>query len=214
LRRDHEFLKPIRRRFPDELQKLSEASLLADGVAAASWWASCHSAPSPKNRSKKRYERKRGRYARNGFGEIEREFGDARPTLSALSPDDAAYAPFCLDHTFKGGAVNMQRLQELFGMDRHRFPKQLPFCKNGRETLYDYRAVIKIMDALLNERPGKTRKKPRRGRTRLTWLNNPNLRNRVLTGIEMRINSFPVKEEIKSAFVSVVPRHSPDSGKK
>jgi len=79
--------------------------------------------------------------------------------------------------------------------------------------MYDYRAVKTIMDALLSEKP--RRKRKRSGRPpRLPWLNDPLLRTRVLRGIEVRINSLSLPQHIKIAFMTVVSRHLPDSGKK
>jgi hypothetical protein len=125
----------------------------------------------------------------------------------------AIEAPTCLDDIFNGGRVNMLRLQELFGMERHQFPKKLPSIRKGRETLYDYRAVATIMDALLSGRVRKKRK--RSGRPpRMPWLNDPGLRTRVLNGIQARINGLSLKKHIKAAFLAVVSRHLLDSGEK
>jgi hypothetical protein len=121
--------------------------------------------------------------------------------------------PNCLDDIFNGGLVNMLRLEELFGMERHRFPKNLPNISKGRETSYDYRAVVTIMDALLTEKLREKRRKSGRP-PRIPWLNDPRLRMRVLSGIEMRMNSLSVQEHIKAAFLAVVRCHLPDSGKK
>ena len=107
----------------------------------------------------------------------------------------------------------MQKLQELFEMERHQFPKSLPNISKGRETFYDYRAVATIMDALLTEKPKEKRRKLGRS-PRIPWLNDPRLRMRVLRGIETRINSLSVQEHIKATFLSIVRRHLPDSGKK
>ena len=47
--------------------------------------------------------------------------------------------------------TNMRRLQFLFGIHRDRFPKELRGRRMGKIIVYDWRAVVKIMDALLNE---------------------------------------------------------------
>jgi hypothetical protein len=162
---------------------------------------------------KREYELKRRRRRGNL---IENEFARARePWLrrSALPPISASLSPTCLDAIFEGDDVNMIGLQELFGMHRNRFPKKLPKFKRGRETLYDYRAVVKIMAALLGEESPK-RKRPTRGRARQRWLGKPDLRRRVLGGIETRINSFGSPEQIKAEFLTIIHHHVSDSAKK
>jgi hypothetical protein len=121
--------------------------------------------------------------------------------------------PNCLDDIFNGGRVNMLRLEALFGMERHQFPKNLPNTSKGRETFYDYRAVVTIMDALLSEKLREKRRKSGRP-PRIPWLNDSQLRMHVLSGIETRIDSLSVQEHIKATFLAVVRRHLPDSGKK
>ena len=59
-----------------------------------------------------------------------------------------------------GHRIREPGLQNLFGMHRNRFPKNLPAKEDGRETWYDYRAVVKIMRALLLEKPGKAKAQP------------------------------------------------------
>ena len=83
----------------------------------------------------------------------------------------------------------------------------------GRKTFYDYRAGVTIIDTLLTEKPREKRGKSGRP-PRIPWLNDPGLRMRVLSGIEMRINSLSVQRHIKATFLAVVGRHLPDSGKK
>jgi hypothetical protein len=87
--------------------------------------------------------------------------------------------------------VSKPGLQRLFGMNRNRFPKNLPGKKDGRETWYRFRAVEKIMRALLSE--PKERKTSARGAPRQLWLSDlsdPDLRMRVLSGIAARINNL------------------------
>jgi hypothetical protein len=166
--------------------------------------------------------------------------------LLAPTDDDPIWqrmvAPTCLDDIFAGGTVHMDNsekevgflpqhwywipqpgLQLLFGMDRNRFPNNLRSFKNPRnrrETLYDWRAVVKIMDALLSEKP-REREKPSRGLPLKLWLTNPDdpdLCEHVLSGIEVRIKSLSVPEQIKphikAEFLEVVHRHLSDSAKK
>jgi hypothetical protein len=131
--------------------------------------------------------------------------------------------PICLDDIFAGDTVNMDRLVELFGMDRHRFAKPLRGVQKRR---YDYHAVVKIMDFLLEENHHKKRKRAKPGRPRTLWLKDPkdpDLRALVLIGIAVRIKNIPcqlrrpargIKEEIADAFLTVIRGHLPDSGKK
>jgi hypothetical protein len=187
--RDHQLLEQIRRHL--EKAKPNNERFLAE--ALADYLPRIQKKLTPKQL----YESKRRIWH---LRVIEREYSDA------------IGAPTCLDDIFNGGRVNMLRLQELFGMERHQFPKKLPSIRKGRETLYDYRAVVMIMDALLS---GKIRRKRKRsGRpTQMPWLNGPSLRTRVLSGIKARLNSFPVRRRIKAAFLSVVLHQLPHSGK-
>jgi hypothetical protein len=97
----------------------------------------------------------------------------------------------------------MRTLEDLFfGIDRHRLRKLLP----GVKKRYDCQAVRQIMDSLLNEELPEG-EKPGRGPPRKVWLYDKKdlgLRTRVLKGIEARLNSFPMREDIKSAFLKVV----------
>jgi hypothetical protein len=156
------------------------------------------------------YDYKRRGYNRDGVGDIERQFGLGYFLISALSP----FGPNCLDEIFQAAAVNMWRLQQLFGMHRNRFPiKNLPTFKMGRERLYDYRAVVMIMDSLLSDDPPK-RKASARGRPGRKWLSDRTLRARALSGIEARLKNLSAPEHIQAAFLPVVRRHLPDSAKK
>ena len=215
LSRDHELVARIRRHFPGELEKLSRDSSYADAAAVASACPSTRPEPAPK----RKYERKRRRWRRGDKGEIERQFGrytSAVSTPSALSPFllPVPYPADCLDEIFCGGGVNMLRLEELFGIERHRLAKLVDH-EDKKRRKYGHRAVVKIMDASLTKGPRKKRKRSTPGRPRqLPWLNDPDLRTRVFSGVEARINSISMPEHIKSAFLAVVHRHLPDSGKK
>ena len=207
---------------------------------------------------------KRRRYKSLGGGDdaglIEYEFGGAgeaewRKSMPSGLSGDPPYQPICLDDIFRGGVgevetlpgcvgqpsttvstvTNMQRLEALFGMHRNRFPQGLPHRKKGREILYDWLAVVKIMDALLSEKPTTREKGARGGSQRKLWLNDPDdpgLRTRVLRGIEKRMNSIPagkhkaallwsarqhifsvIPKHIKAEFLAVIHRHLPDSAK-
>lgn len=61
-------------------------------------------------------------------------------------------------------------LENLFGLDRHRFPKRLPTVRIGRQIEYPLIAVVRCMVALLADE-----KRP--------WLADPKLRNTVLRAI-------------------------------
>jgi hypothetical protein len=181
---------------------------------------------------KKEWERKRGGYRRirAGVGLIEYEFGgdgEAKWRKSSLS--GLPYQPSCLDDILRGSVgevkmqpsfrgppiaidtvTNMRRLQILFGIHRDRFPKELRGRSMGKMIVYDWRDVVKIMGALLSE----PRKRSLRGRPRTLWLSDPDLRTRVLSGIEARINSISAPKEIVTACLDLVRHHRVDSAKK
>jgi hypothetical protein len=204
LRRDHEFLERIRRYFANELEKLNRESRYADDVAALLAWGQAH--PKPKREGKPTKEDKRSRWHRSFYNSIEYQFGGGleaefrkRLPFLALGPYDPTYQPVCLDKIFAGGAVNMRTLEDLFfGIGRKRLGKLLRGEKKKRR--YDFADVIQIMGELLKARPRKKRKGSKPGPARGIWLNDMDLRERVLKGIEARQNSFLVREDIKSAF--------------
>ena len=226
-RRDWEL---IRNHDPQELENLYSASLMSL-MRQASYL--------PKRKGKAAWEYKRHGYKLSGgVGLIEYEFGGAgeaewrkRP-LAGLS--GLLYEPTCLDKIFRGGAVKRHDgekevffighghhrildpgLQRLFGMNRNRFPKNLPLAKKvGRETWYDFRAVTKIMERLLLKGKPPECKTPARGRRLELWPINPDLKMLVLSGIEARVMTIASRKEIIRAFVNVVRRHLPDSAKK
>jgi hypothetical protein len=125
-----------------------------------------------RQRSKNRYEFKRKSY-REGL--IAQQFGGFlfhQSALGAVLP--ASRKCDCLDELFEGKTIKMSgrgsSLQNLFGLDRHQFPKKLPIVRTGREIQYTLVAVIQCMVALLaNE------KRP--------WLPDPKIRNMILRGI-------------------------------
>jgi hypothetical protein len=193
---------------------------------------------SPKQKSKRKFDQKRWRRGNVG---IEWDFGGAKeewlrkstlfpsdPTCKAIAAPTSPLVdpksgltkflmPTCLDDIFVGSDVSMVTLQDLFQMERHqllkkhyeRFKKQLPCVKRGR---YDYHAVVEILRALVSERRKSRKPKGRRPRP---GLSKPDVRTRVLSGIEVRIDSFPgIRQDIAQAFLAVVRRYSPGSGKK
>jgi hypothetical protein len=163
---------------------------------------------------KQRYERERRRHKLGQVGEIEREFGGGfESSFPPLSCYEHVLGIFrSLDDIFAGNGVSMLSMQDLFGLHRDRFPKKLPSFKMGRETLYDYRAVTKIMDWLLSEKLLNDKRQPR-GRRKRLWLSDTGVRRLALSRIEARMHSLSVSEPIKAAFLAVVRRHLPDSAK-
>jgi hypothetical protein len=211
LRQSHQCLDKIRKYSPNELENLVSTSSAREFRAFVSALSGTLPEPPPT----RKYERQRRSWRRNFFSSIEYQFGGAaeaerRKPLSHGLP----YEPTCLDDIFVGETVNMQSLEDLFfGLERHRLSKALQGVQKRR---YDYRAVAKIMEALLSEKRRKKRK--RRGRPlRKPWLDDPNdtnRRRRVLTGIKARIHRLSVDEEICDTFLAVIRRHLPNSGKK
>jgi hypothetical protein len=231
----------MREHYPNELQNLIGKSWAADWDEL-NWDELIKIGNTPKlpePTPTQKFEWKRGGYRwSGGVGLIEYEFGGAGEAAwnQPFAPlFGLPYQPTCLDDIFAGKAVSVRSqfvivqvanpffqpgrykpgLQELFGMERHRlyrFLEKIPSVKKGRERLYDYRAVVKIMDALLKEEPAE-HKKSLRGKTRRLWLGRADLRTRVLSGIAARINSLSVSRHIARAFLNVVRQYLPDSGK-
>ena len=227
--REIEYLMQFRRdweqieaHYPDQLENLYSESLfplrpLIEKLAEQK----------PKN-----FEDTRRRYKlSSGVGLIEYQFGGAGEAEWKHSLSGQLGSPYkatCLDKIFAGGAVKMHEsegermsfwspgdrirepgLQNLFGMHRNRFPKNLSVKEDGREIWYDYRAVVEIMRALLLEEPRKGK-----GSVRLWLRGDPVLRTRVLSGIAARIDSLSVSGAIARAFLGIVGRYVPDSAKK
>ena len=75
-----------------------------------------------------------------------------------------------------GYGVDMQYLEALFGLERHRFPNKLPRVRDGRKILYSAFAVVKIMDALLKEKLPERKPRARGGSEKKLWLSTPEVR--------------------------------------
>jgi hypothetical protein len=181
----------IRAHYPGELENLSRASLRAEIQVEVDQLIKTGAI---KFTSKQKSEVKRSMIP--GIGLIEREFG--RKAEIIFGP------PTCLDGIFRGGSVTIGELQELFGVIRQRFPGDL----SPKGAQYCHRAVVMIFDALLRKEPSPPKEK---GRPRRPWLidpKDPDLRVRVLSRIEARIQSLEqVPENIAQEFLDVVRRH-------
>jgi hypothetical protein len=193
LRRDHELVEQIHRRFPNELRQLERASRLAEYMALA---ANLRLEKWRKLTEDQQYERRRNEVRRPGLGLIGEQFGFGISLWPLRSIE-----PTCLDEIFSGGHVNMLGLVELFGVERHRLLKLAV-----EKRRFTYRSIVTIMDKLLRDEPRQKPKRSKPGRRRRIWLDDQDLRKRVLGGLEERINTLSVPQHIKSAFETVV-RH-------
>lgn len=152
--------------------------------------------------SKNWYERRRRRSRELGF--IEREFSDSsRPSLTELLQGLSTGQPLklpptgpCLDDIFHGGAVRMcgntYSLQSLFGLSRKKLSEAAPGIRRGRELFYNYRAVLRCMQGLL-EHTGKD----------AAWLRDPSRRRMVMTGVIFRAKQ-EAKPRIADAFTKTL----------
>jgi hypothetical protein len=125
-----------------------------------------------RRKSKALYELKRkglreGLIAQQFEGFLSRQSAFAQVLLGSCRCD-------CLDDLLEGKTVKMSghgsSLENLFGLDRHRFPKNLTGVQTGREVGYNLTAVTQCMLALLGDK-----KRP--------WLPDCKIRNMVLRGI-------------------------------
>jgi hypothetical protein len=130
-------------------------------------------------KSKNRYESRRREY-RDAL--IEEEFGTLLPNAFIQNSFVPSTGP-CLDILFSGGDVRMagcvDSLENLFGVDRHRFPKSLPRSRRGRNAVYDLVAFVECLIHLLKNRDDGTQ-----------WLPEPTKRELVLDGIIERARRF------------------------
>ena len=239
LKREVEVLERIRRHFPNELEKLNRDSRDADDVAALLAWGQAHPKQKregkPTKEGKPTREDKRSKWDRHFYNSIEYQFGGGleaefrkRLPLLALGPFDPTYQPVCLDKIFAGDSVNMDALEDLFvGIGRKRLGKLLR-RKVKKKRQYDWSDVIQIMGKLLKETHEFLRKEetpeaqePVLGPPRKVWLYdrknpNPDLCERVISGIEVWIKSLSVPEQIKprikAKFLEVIRRYRLDSG--
>ena len=148
--------------------------------------------------AKNRYERNR----RSPFGTpgwIERHFADQSYSfwLNPLKPQQPS-GP-CLDKIFQGGSVkmcdDMYSLQSLFGLSRKKLSAAGSGVRRGREFFYDYRAVLRCMEALLKQ-TGKN----------ADWLPDLSRRRTVLTGVLFRAKQ-EAKLEIAAEFEQTLVPH-------
>jgi hypothetical protein len=147
--------------------------------------------------SKNRYEHRRRRFI--SLGMIEQQFGEKSPwSLAGLLDNSPPNGP-CLDEIFHGGTIKMcddiSSLQLLFGLTRKKLYAAGPAIRRGRETFYDYRAVVACMDMLL------TQKGPD-----ANWLPDSERRRTVLTGIFFRAQQ-EATPEIREAFGKTLLPH-------
>jgi hypothetical protein len=129
--------------------------------------------------AKNRYEERRRDY-REGL--VIEQFGKFSP-FRTLNPHSRAPEGPCLDILFSGGAIRMaghwDSLENLFGVDRHRFPKSLPRKRRGRNVVYYLDAFIECLVHLLANRDSDEE-----------WLLEPTERELVLRAIIGRAHQF------------------------
>ena len=196
MRPGHELCERAKTHAPDELAALREKDPLLRVLRAVVKRAS-ELTPS------QTYERRtRSGRRPEEVGLIEYEFGGQAEARAGFP-----YDPTCLDDILMGRGVTMVYLEILFGMERHRFPKKLPSARAGRKILYSAFAVVKIMDALLREKPTARKRQARGGSEKKLWLSNPDCRKRVLMGIASRAYGLSRDRGILAAFWTVVCSH-------
>ena len=95
--------------------------------------------------SKQASERRRTQIRRKKVGLIEYEFGGQAEARAFFLGPPLEYNPLqtCLDDILMGYGVDMQYLEALFGLERHRFPNKLPRVRDGRKILYSALAVVR-----------------------------------------------------------------------
>jgi hypothetical protein len=136
-----------------------------------------------RKKSKNRYEQRRREY-REGL--IIEQFGKF-PRFQALDPHSRRLPEGpCLDIFFRGDAIRMaghwDSLENLFGVDRHRFPDSLPRKRRGCNVVYYLDAFIECLIYLLANRDGHQQ-----------WPPEPTQRKLVLQGIIKRAYRFSPK---------------------
>jgi hypothetical protein len=176
--------------YPDDLEHLSEQATLESFLRLAragklpkgakiprKFWSPTTRAKRKRN-SKAYYELKRKGH-REGL--IIRQFGEFFSHQSALGEVLLGSRKCdCLDAVFEGKTVKMSgsgsSLENLFGVDRHRFPKNLTKVRSDREIGYNLDTVLQCMVALLSD-------KQRR------WLPDPKFRDTILRRVIDRARS-------------------------
>jgi hypothetical protein len=196
MRPGHELCEWAKTHVPNELAALREKHPFARVLRAVLAQAT---KLTPKQASE--WRTRRGR-RREEVGLIEYEFGGQAEARAGFP-----YDPSCLDDILMGFGVTMEYLEILFGMERHRFPKDLPSVPDGRKILYSAFAVVKIMDALLKEELQERKRRARGGSEKKLWLSNPDRRKRVLMGIASRAYALSKDRGVLAAFMAVVCRH-------
>jgi hypothetical protein len=133
-----------------------------------------------RKKSKNRYEQRRRRYRR---GLIIEQFGTWPPSSSLYPhPNTRPQGP-CLDILFSEGGIRMaghwSSFENLFGEDRHRYPKSLRHERSGRTKVYYLDAFIECLIHLLANRDSGEQ-----------WLPDRTQREIVLRGIIERAYRF------------------------
>jgi hypothetical protein len=221
LKRDYEFVEPIRRCFPRELEELRDAAKHAELRELVEAFASSQ----PKRERKEEYEWTTRRLRRRNYcNSIEYQFGgegeevwrkSVNPlwgTSTMFGTYTREYKPDCLDEVFRGHPVSMWKFEELFGFGRHQlvarhtrlFKRELPCLGKG----YGAHAAVELFDALLSEGSSRMREGCT-GRPRRSWILEASVRARVLSGVAARAESVCLSKEIAGAFADVTGRHMP-----
>ena len=167
--------------YPDDLKRLSNQAILDTFMPLAragklpegakiprKFWSPTTRAKRKRN-SKAYYELKRKGH-REGL--IIQQFGGFLSYQSALGEVLLGSRKCdCLDAVFEGKTVKMSgpgsSLENLFGVDRHRFPKNLTKVRSGRQTGYNLDTVLQCMVALLSDEQRR-------------WLPDPKFRDTIL----------------------------------
>jgi len=206
MRSSHELCKWAETHAADELASLREKHLLKHPfmrVLRAVVERATKLTPKQESESRTRPRRRH-----ENVGLIEYEFGgQAEVRAGFLGPALHTTLQTCLDDILMGYRVDMQYLEALFGMERHRFPNRLPRARDGRKILYSAFAVVKIMDALLREKLPERKQQACGGSEKKLWLSNLERRKRVLIGIANRAFAVSRYKRILAAFMAVVCHH-------
>jgi hypothetical protein len=170
--------------YPQQLQNLSFASRRAE------WRPHIEKRFAGQN-PKQTWERNRRRSHGGWLNSIEYQFGgEGEAAWRKSSFSGERYEPTCLRKIIMGVPINMRELQDLFWpLRRDRFPKdvlQSHSYREGRKIFYRHPVVPILMKELLSE---PRERKRAQGKARQIWLSDPDLRIRVLSGIEAHLKS-------------------------